>query len=60
MWPSADVAMSDLLKTTRASQIFSITGLPDVEVRRAKKTARDGQPLYEVKLKGLDLFDRNR
>ena len=29
-----DVAMSDLLKTTRASEIFSVTGLPDVEVRR--------------------------
>src|SRR5918995_5817549 len=27
-----DVAMADLLKTTRASEIFSITGLPDFEV----------------------------
>ena len=26
-----DVAMSDLLKTTRASEIFSVTGLPDVD-----------------------------
>jgi adenine-specific DNA-methyltransferase len=52
-----DVAMSDLLKTTRASEIFSVTGLPDVTVRRAKKMGRDGQPLYEVELKGLDLFD---
>ncbi len=52
-----DVAMSDLLKTTRASEIFSVTGLPDVAVRRAKKKGPEGQPLYEVELKGLDLFD---
>jgi len=52
-----DVAMSDLLKTTRASEIFSVTGLPDVTVRRAKKKGPEGQPLYEVELKGLDLFD---
>jgi adenine-specific DNA-methyltransferase len=52
-----DVAMSDLLKTTRSSEIFSVTGLPDVAVRRAKKKGPEGQPLYEVELKGLDLFD---
>ncbi|TXG84355.1 MAG: site-specific DNA-methyltransferase, partial [Thermomicrobiales bacterium] len=52
-----DVAMSDLLKTTRSSEIFSITGLPDATVRRAKKKGPEGQPLYEVELKGLDLFD---
>jgi adenine-specific DNA-methyltransferase len=52
-----DVAMSDLLKTTRASEIFSVTGLPDITVRRAKKKGPDGQPLYEVELQGLDIFD---
>lgn len=52
-----DVAMSDLLKTTRASEIFSVTGLPDVTVRSAKKRGPEGQPLFEVELKGLDLFD---
>jgi len=52
-----DVAMSDLLKTTRASEIFSITGLPDVAVRRAKKKGPEGEELHEVELKGLDLFD---
>ena len=52
-----DVAMSDLLKTTRASEIFSVTGLPDVAVRRAKKKGPEGQSLYEVELRGLDLFD---
>ncbi len=52
-----DVAMSDLLKTTRASEIFSITGLPDAKVRKASKKGPEGQPLYEVELRGLDLFD---
>lgn len=52
-----DVAMSDLLKTTRSSEIFSVTGLPDVSVRRAKKKGPEGQALHEVELKGLDLFD---
>ena len=52
-----DVAMSDLLKTTRASEIFSVTGLPDATVRRVKKKGPEGKPLYEVEMKGLDLFD---
>lgn len=52
-----DVAMSDLLKTTRASEIFSITGLPDAKVRKASKKGPEGQTLYEVELRGLDLFD---
>lgn len=52
-----DVAMSDLLKTTRASEIFSITGLPDFELRPTKKKASGGEPLYEVELKGLDIFN---
>jgi adenine-specific DNA-methyltransferase len=52
-----DVAMSDLLKTTRASEIFSVTGLPDAIVRRAKKKGPEGKTLHEVELKGLDLFD---
>jgi adenine-specific DNA-methyltransferase len=51
-----DVSMADLLKTSRASELFSITGLPDFEVRRAKK-AKDGGLLYEVELLGLDIFD---
>jgi adenine-specific DNA-methyltransferase len=52
-----DVAMADLLKTTRASEIFSITGLPDFEVRRTKKKGRDAAELYEVELLGLDIFN---
>ena len=52
-----DVAMSDLLKTTRASEIFSITGLPDFELRTTKKKGTGDEPLYEVELKGLDIFN---
>lgn len=52
-----DVAMSDLLKTTRASEIFSITGLPDFEVRKTQKKGAAGESLYEVELKGLDIFN---
>jgi adenine-specific DNA-methyltransferase len=43
--------MGDLLKSLRSSQIFSVCGLPEVEVR----PAGDGQ--YEVELLGLDVFD---
>jgi adenine-specific DNA-methyltransferase len=46
-----DLLMGDLLKNMRSSQIFSVCGLPDVELRRLK----DGR--YEVELKGLDVFD---
>ncbi|MBN8997717.1 MAG: site-specific DNA-methyltransferase [Rhizobiales bacterium] len=49
-----DVVMSDLLKTSKASEIFSITGLPDVELEEVGK--RDGAPLYRVVIKGLDIF----
>jgi adenine-specific DNA-methyltransferase len=52
-----DVVMSDLLKTTRASEIFSITGLPDFQVRKAKKKGPEGQVLWEAELSGLDIFD---
>ena len=43
--------MGDLLKNMRSSQIFSASGLPDIELR--KRT--DGK--YEVELMGLDVFD---
>lgn len=52
-----DVAMSDLLKTSRASEIFSITGLPDAIVRKTGKTNEDAATLYEVELRGLDIFN---
>jgi adenine-specific DNA-methyltransferase len=52
-----DVAMSDLLKTSRASEIFSVTGLPDAVLRKTSKKNDDGAPLYEVELLGLDIFN---
>lgn len=57
-----DVAMSDLLKTSRASEIFSVTGLPDAVLRPAKVPkdtvgkATSDAPLWEVELRGLDIF----
>ncbi|MFY7930972.1 MAG: site-specific DNA-methyltransferase, partial [Oligoflexus sp.] len=50
-----DVVMSDLLKTTKSSEICSITGLPDVLLESAGK-AKDGTPLHRVVIKGLDIF----
>ena len=50
-----DVAMSDLLKTTKSSEIFSITGLPDVVLEKAGNT-KDGMLQYRVFIKGLDIF----
>lgn len=52
-----DVVMSDLLKTSRASEIFSITGLPDIDVRKTGKKNDDGAALYQVELRGLDIFN---
>lgn len=46
-----DVLMGDLLKNMRSSQIFSASGLPDIELRKRM----DGK--YEVELLGLDVFD---
>jgi adenine-specific DNA-methyltransferase len=52
-----DVAMSDLLKTTRASQIFSVTGLPDVKLTKLSQKNTVGETLYQVDVKGLDIFN---
>jgi len=52
-----DVAMSDLLKTSRASEIFSVTGLPDVTVKATGKKNSSGGLLYQATLSGLDTFD---
>ena len=53
-----DVVMDDLLKTNRSSEIFSVTGLPDVEVRKAKAAKADTKaaPLWEAEVRGLDVF----
>ena len=49
--------MSDLLKTTRSSEIFSVIGLPDITVLKTGKTTEAGEPLYQVELRGLDIFN---
>ncbi|MDN5870866.1 MAG: site-specific DNA-methyltransferase [Nitrococcus sp.] len=51
-----DVVMADLLKTRDTDQIFSVTGLPDVKLKRAG-TREDGEPLYQAKVLGLDIFN---
>jgi adenine-specific DNA-methyltransferase len=50
-----DLMMGDLLKNMRSSQIFSVCGLPEAEIRKLKKV--NGSQQYEVELLGLDVFD---
>jgi adenine-specific DNA-methyltransferase len=51
-----DLMMGDLLKNMRSSQIFSVCGLPEIQVRKLK--SKNGAPKqYEVELLGLDVFD---
>lgn len=52
-----DVMMGDLLKTQRSSQIFAITGSPEIAVTRLPEDAEDGTPRWQVRLLGLDTFD---
>lgn len=54
-----DVVMTDLLKTDVTSQVFSITGMPDVKLRRAGKSD-DGEQLYVVVINGVDIFHPGR
>jgi len=51
---TTDLTMSDLLKTMRSSQIFSVCGLPDVRIIQSKNG--DG-PVFKVEVLGLDVFD---
>jgi len=52
-----DLVMGDLLKTMRSSQIFSVTGLPDIAIRKVDPEEKGGPQRYEVELLGLDTFD---
>ncbi len=52
-----DLVMGDLLKTTRASQIFSVCGLPEIRLRRTEPAEAGGPARYRVELLGLDVFD---
>jgi adenine-specific DNA-methyltransferase len=46
-----DVLVGDLLKTTRASQIFTVFGQPDVRVEKQQHGT------YRVALRGVDVYD---
>lgn len=52
---ASDVVMSDLLKTTKQSQIFSITGLPDISLLKDNLNEH-GKQMYRLKINGLDVF----
>jgi adenine-specific DNA-methyltransferase len=52
-----DLIMGDLLKTMRSSQLFSVTGLPDVVVSTLPPEDKGGSGRYQVELRGLDVFD---
>jgi adenine-specific DNA-methyltransferase len=52
-----DLAMGDLLKTTRSSQIFSVCGMPEIAVRKLAPEKASGPTRYQVELLGLDVFD---
>ncbi len=52
-----DLLMGDLLKNMRSSQIFSVCGLPEVEIRKVAPKDK-GEPVrYQASLLGLDVFD---
>jgi adenine-specific DNA-methyltransferase len=52
-----DLLMGDLLKHMRSSQIFSVCGLPEIEIF-CEKSKKKGEPdQYQVHLLGLDVFD---
>ena len=57
-WVAAtpDLMMGDLLKTMRSSQIFSVCGLPDIRLSKLPQAAAH-LAQYEVRLRGLDIFD---
>jgi adenine-specific DNA-methyltransferase len=58
-----DLLMGDLLKNMRSSQIFSVCGQPEVEVKKLKSPSPQPSPRkgegvqYQVELLGLDVFD---
>lgn len=52
-----DLVMGDLLKTMRSSQLFSVSGLPDITIQKVKPDGKGDPQRYEVELRGLDTFD---
>jgi adenine-specific DNA-methyltransferase len=52
-----DILMGDLLKNMRSSQIFSVCGLPEIDVWSEGSKRKGEPPQYQVKLHGIDVFD---
>ena len=52
-----DLMMGDLLKNMRSSQIFSVCGLPEIDVRNAEHKEGEPDGRKQVELLGLDVFD---
>jgi adenine-specific DNA-methyltransferase len=52
-----DLMMGDLLKNMRSSQIFSVCGLPEIDVRNAEHKEGEPNGRKQVELLGLDVFD---
>jgi adenine-specific DNA-methyltransferase len=52
-----DLMMGDLLKNMRSSQVFSVCGMPEAELRRVMAQSKDEPTKYEVELLGIDVFD---
>ena len=50
-----DMTMEDLLKNSRKSEIFTITGAPDVLLERIGKDS-DGNDEFKVRMNGLDTY----
>jgi adenine-specific DNA-methyltransferase len=52
-----DLMMGDLLKTTRASEIFSVCGMPEMRLKKLRPEKAGGPLRYQAELLGLDVFD---
>ena len=52
-----DLLMGDLLKNMRSSQIFSVCGLPEVQLKRFKPKGKEAEIQYQAVFEGLDVFD---
>jgi len=57
---NSDLVIGDLLKNAPNSQLFAVCGLPDVALRRTSETNDAGDQLYEVELRGLDVFNPSK
>ena len=51
-----DLLMGDLLKNMRSSQIFSVCGMPEIEIKKAAGKKEEPEK-WQVKLLGVDVFD---